>query len=60
MFLDANTSIPVAHVVAWDSNSDNEIGFEWLLMERIKVVTLQSVWRIISWQVKHVLTAEIS
>ena len=60
MFLHANTSIPVAHVVAWDSNSDNELGFEWLLMERIKGVTLQSVSRRMSWQEKRVLTAELA
>lgn len=60
MFLSAKTSVPVARVVAWDSNSDNELGFEWLLMERVKGVTLDSVWRRMSWQDKHVLTADIA
>lgn len=59
-FLGANTSIPVARVVAWDSNADNELGFEWLLMERVRGVTLQSVWREMSWQAKHVLTADLA
>lgn len=59
-FLRTNTSIPVARVIAWDSDSDNELGFEWLLMERVKGVTLQSVWREMSWQGKHVLTADLS
>lgn len=59
-FLSAKTLIPVARVVAWDSNSNNELGFEWILMERVKGVTLQSVWREMSWQRKLVLTAEVA
>ncbi|CAF9932963.1 MAG: hypothetical protein ALECFALPRED_005451 [Alectoria fallacina] len=59
-FLGSKSSIPVARVVAWDSNSDNELGFEWTLMERVNGVTLQSVWREMSWQGKLVLTAEVA
>lgn len=60
MFLGANTSVPVARVLAWDSNSNNELGFEWLLMEKFKGVTLESVWRKMSWEDKHVLTADVA
>lgn len=34
-FLRDNTSIPVSKVIAFDDSDDNEIGFEWILMERI-------------------------
>ena len=60
MFLSAKTSIPVARVIAWDSSSGNELGFEWLLMERVKGVILEGVWRTVSWQDKHVLTADVA
>lgn len=59
-FLRSKTSIPVARVIAWDSDFDNELGFEWLLMERIRGVTLQSVWREMSWREKTMLTTELA
>lgn len=58
--LRTRTTIPVPRVVAWDSNCDNELGCEWLLMERIKGVTLYNVWRTMSWPAKQTLTAEVA
>ena len=59
-FLVAKTSIPVARVVAWDSNWDTELGFEWLLTEMIEGVTLHDVWRQVPWERKVSLTEEVA
>ena len=59
-FVRAKTSIPVARVIAWDSNWDTELGFEWLLTEMIEGVTLYSVWRDVSWKRKLSLTEEVA
>ncbi|KAK3375825.1 hypothetical protein B0T24DRAFT_509163, partial [Lasiosphaeria ovina] len=31
---DNNTSIPAPRVLAFDSSAENELGYEWILMER--------------------------
>ena len=59
-YLRARTSIPVAQVVAWDSNAQNELGFEWVLMEKLGGVELGVVWRKIPWQRKLELVDEIA
>ena len=59
-FVRAKTSIPVARVIAWDSNWDTDLGFEWLLTEMIQGVTLDSVWRKIPWERKLLLTEEVA
>ncbi|KAI0247102.1 phosphotransferase enzyme family-domain-containing protein [Lactifluus subvellereus] len=43
-FVRKNTSIPVPHVIAFDSSSDNELGFEWILMGKLPGVSLKSLW----------------
>lgn len=32
-FARQNTSLPVPQIIAFDSNNENELGFEWILME---------------------------
>lgn len=44
-FVRAKTSIPVVRVIAWDSNRDTDLGFEWLLTEMIQGITLHDIWR---------------
>ena len=55
-FLRAHTSVPVPRVVAWQSNRDNELDFEWILMEKIPGVPLCDVWRKVPWNRKLSLT----
>jgi hypothetical protein len=38
------TSIPVPRVIALDTSTDNELGFEWILMSKIQGVALTSLW----------------
>ncbi|KAF0324535.1 hypothetical protein GQ607_008239 [Colletotrichum asianum] len=39
------TSIPVPEVFAFDDTSDNEIGFEWMLMEFVPGIRAHKRWR---------------
>jgi len=39
------TSVPIPRIVAHSSTTDNELGFEWILMEKIPGVSLKSIWR---------------
>lgn len=59
-FVRAKTLIPVARVIAWDSNWDTDLGFEWILTEMIQGVPLWDVWRQVSWERKIALTEEIA
>ncbi|MCJ1365319.1 hypothetical protein MMC16_004440 [Acarospora aff. strigata] len=38
------TSIPAPKIFAWDSSSENELGFEWMLMEKMPGKPLAKVW----------------
>jgi aminoglycoside phosphotransferase (APT) family kinase protein len=38
------TSIPVPEVIAYSATVDNELGFEWILMEKVPGVSLRDVW----------------
>lgn len=51
---------PVARGIAWGSNWDTDLGFEWILTEMIQGVPLWSVWRQVSWERKLALTEEIA
>ena len=44
-YIRAHTFAPVPRVIARSSTSDNELSFEWILMEKIPGVSLESVWR---------------
>lgn len=37
------TSIPIPKVIAYDSSSENPLGFEWMLYEKIEGVPLSDV-----------------
>lgn len=44
-FLRRKTTIPVPEVIAFDDSADNEIGFEWILMELMPGVSAYKKWR---------------
>ena len=44
-YIREHTSIPVPRVIAHSSTADNELGFEWILMEKIPGVSLKTLWR---------------
>jgi hypothetical protein len=42
-FVRENTTIPVPNVYAFDSSADNELGYEWILMEKLPGVPYREV-----------------
>ena len=60
-YLRGNTSIPVPRVFAWESNSDNELTFEWILMEKLDGIPLYDLWpRKVPWDRKLELTEKVA
>lgn len=40
-----STTIPVPRILAYNSSTENELGFEWILMDKLPGCTLLEVWR---------------
>ncbi|KAI3318837.1 kinase-like protein [Xylariaceae sp. AK1471] len=55
-----NTAVPVPKVVAFDDSNDNEIGFEWILMELMSGSPLRQRWRTMSMEQKVAITERIA
>ncbi|QRD93459.1 hypothetical protein F9C07_2204734 [Aspergillus flavus] len=53
------TSIPVPKVLAFCSSSESELGFEWILMEKIGGVPLLDIWDEMPVEAKESLPTEI-
>ncbi|KAL6860362.1 hypothetical protein ACO1O0_004389 [Amphichorda felina] len=51
-FLRQRTTIPVPRPIVWSSTTDNKLGYEWALVEKIPGVELRDVWREIPWEKK--------
>jgi hypothetical protein len=51
-YLGMNTTIPVQTVIAWDSSPKNELGYEWILLEKLAGVEISHVWRKMHWDEK--------
>ena len=45
--------IPAPKVYGWSSSTDNPVGAEYILMERIKGVELDKVWDEMSWKDRY-------
>ena len=43
-YIREHTSVPVPRVIASSSTAENELGCEWILMERVAGVALADVW----------------
>ena len=59
-YLKENTSIPVPRVIAWDSFVATDLGFEWILLEKIEGVALDKLWRGMPWDSKVRLVAALA
>jgi hypothetical protein len=57
-FMRKNTSIPVPETFAYDANLQNELGFEWILMEHVEAQPLHDVWHTMSWLKKGLLVMQ--
>ncbi|KAK2739590.1 hypothetical protein FQN57_006552 [Myotisia sp. PD_48] len=59
-WIQQHTSIPVPRVVAYNCSHENELGFEWILMEKIAGRPLEDVWRSMTWEQKKRLSAKVA
>lgn len=57
---DHTDTIPVPKVVAFQDRNDNEIGFEWILMERMPGTPAYRRWRTMSMKQKIALTERVA
>lgn len=55
-----NTKVPVPKVVAFDDSNDNEIGFEWILMDFVEGTPARKKWRKMSMEQKVVFTKHVA
>lgn len=58
--LRTHTSIPVPKVIAFDASCENELGFEWILMDYMPGTRLEDVWAAMTWAAKCVLVGEVA
>ena len=56
----SQTTVPVPHIIASNSSSDNELKFEWILMERVPGVPLIQVWDTLTWDAKVSCVKEVA
>ncbi|EEU37132.1 uncharacterized protein NECHADRAFT_97336 [Fusarium vanettenii 77-13-4] len=54
------TKIPVPDIIAFDASSDNEIGFEWLMMPVVDGSTAYSMWRKMPMAAKERLSKQVA
>jgi aminoglycoside phosphotransferase (APT) family kinase protein len=55
-----NTTVPVPEVFGFDDSNDNEIGYEWILMELMQGTPAHRRWRTMSMEQKVALTKRIA
>ena len=58
--IQSQTTIPVPKVIAHDASNDNDLGFEWILMEYVSGVTLDEAWVTMTWLGKCKLVERIA
>ncbi|KFA71356.1 hypothetical protein S40288_09392 [Stachybotrys chartarum IBT 40288] len=56
----ANTRVPVPKVFGFDDTNDNDIGYEWILMEFMHGTPAQKRWRSMSMEQKIALTKHVA
>lgn len=59
-FVRHTTSIPVPIIYAFDSNPKNQLGFEWMLIEKAPGTPLNEVWDTMDFDSKQGLTRTIA
>lgn len=59
-FVRHTTTVPVPIIYAFDSSPSNKLGFEWMLMEKVKGVSLYDVWDTMGYNTKQELTKVVA
>lgn len=55
-----NTNVPAPEVFGFDDSNDNEIGYEWILMEFMQGISAYKRWRTMPMEQKVALTKRIA
>lgn len=58
-YIKQRTTIPVPSVIAYDSSSENDLGFEWILTEKIPGAPLHDIWPRLSDTSKVTITRQL-
>jgi hypothetical protein len=59
-FVHRETDMPVPRIIAFDSESQNELGFEWIMMEMMTGVSLKKRWRKMTWNAKETIIRQLA
>ncbi|UKZ93415.1 uncharacterized protein TrAFT101_008329 [Trichoderma asperellum] len=59
-FLRRATTVPVPEVVAFDDSAENEIGFEWILMEHMPGSPAYNQWQTLTTSQKIALVRQVA
>ncbi|GAM38211.1 hypothetical protein TCE0_033f08759 [Talaromyces pinophilus] len=59
-FLRRETDVPVPEVIAFDDSCENEIGFEWIIMELMPGVSAYKKWRTLTMSQKGALVQRVA
>lgn len=54
-----HTDIPAPQVYSYDASNNNDLGFEWMIMDHITGGPLSEQWREASWLKKEVVVREV-
>ncbi|RPB04453.1 hypothetical protein L873DRAFT_1799330 [Choiromyces venosus 120613-1] len=54
------TTIPVPEVIAHSATAENELGLEWILMEKVHGVSLSEVWPRMAISAKEEITEQVA
>jgi hypothetical protein len=59
-YVRAHTDVPVPRVIAFDATRDNDVGLEWILMERLPGRPLEESWRTMTWEAKEAVVMRVA
>ena len=59
-FIRHTTTVPVPIIYAFDSCPNNELGFEWMLMEKVKGIPLDDTWDTMAYSTKKVVAKTVA
>ena len=59
-FIRHTTTVPVPIIYAFDSCPSNELGFEWMLMEKVKGISLYYTWDTMAYSTKKVIAKTVA
>ena len=59
-YLLSGTTIPIPRVLAHNASTENDLHFEWILMERVMAKDLRHTWPSMDWNAKTALVKRVA